>query len=165
MNAHHLRSLCSPLRILIVATIGFFILSTVALASATWLSTNGPNWDGTNWVLTGTATISSPHHHVCMNVSIADGPNAGSFTMICSGTSSFTCTIPGSSIGGASSTTWSLFASSSSGCGGNTTVGSPPTGGEIGPTGPNAVNLKSFDVRAISPIERLLNRVFANWRF
>jgi len=140
-------------RVFLVATTAILILATVAFAGATWLSTNGPTWDGSSWVLTGTATISSPHHHVCMTLSVPDGPNAGTHTVQCSALGNFTCTVDGNSVASSTSPiTWSLFAASSSGCGGNTTTGSPPTGGQFGPTGPTSITLSGLNATTIAPV-------------
>ena len=120
---------------------GLLLSGTTAFAGATWLGTNGPNWNGTNWVQTGDVILTNPHHHVCMSVSVPDGPNAGSFTFLCSGTSSFNCTISGSSVSSSSGAiTWQLSGHSSNSCGGNT-VGGPSGTFALNGTSPTAVTL------------------------
>ncbi|HEY53360.1 MAG TPA: hypothetical protein G4N94_07885 [Caldilineae bacterium] len=84
--------------------------------------------------------------------------------MKCSGVSNFTCTVAGNSVASSTSPiTWSLFAASSTGCGGNTTTGSPPTGGEFGPTGPNAVILQSLNATATAPANWLVAALLAGF--
>lgn len=136
-------------------TVVLFLTTTAVYAGATWHSTNGPNENGSDWVLTGTATLSSPHHHVCMNVTVPEGPNAGSFTLLCSGTSNFTCSVPRVRITGSSvPVSWRLHADSASHCGGNQTTGSPPTSGTF-PMSPTAISLLTMETTAI-------NSLFAN---
>lgn len=134
--------------ILVLIFLLLFASATSVFAAATWSNISGPNWNGSAWVLDGTVTLRSPHHYACMHVTVPDGPNAGTFNLVCpasgtAGTHTFTCTLAASSVSGAtSSIPWYLFADSNSSCAeGNTTLGTPNVNGSIDPTGPTAIVL------------------------
>lgn len=130
-----------------LALLLLLLLAALASASATWSGVSGPTWNGTNWVITGSATLGSPHDTVCVGV---DTPTDAEVAVSCSGTTSFTCTITGASVANEpSAISWRLYASNMSNCSlttGNRTDGTPVTNGTFAPngTGPNAVSLSTF---------------------
>ncbi len=137
-------------RSLMLTMLLLVVVAALASAGATWSGVSGPSWNGTNWVITGSATLTSPHTAaVCVGV---DTPNDVEVAVVCSGTSTFTCTITGASVASepAGGIAWRLYASNQSDCSltsGNRTDGTPAQNGTFasGGTGPTAVALSSFD--------------------
>ena len=124
-----------------------FVMTSIALAGASWTIDAGstPEWNGTDWIFQGTVSLRNPHHYSCVHVTVPSGPNAASFSQLCSdgggaGTFAFQCVIPGSSVAESSvPAEWYLFADSNSSCSSGNIVRGP--GGSFGPTGPTAIVL------------------------
>lgn len=129
-----------------------FGLSAIAFAGATFGTTTGPTWNGTNWVLTtNVTTLTPPQQNICLKYVVANGPDAGTKYATCSpgnATGSNTCTIPGTEVQSTTqSIAWTLIATSATNC--NAPETSNPISGPSGTfatngTGPNAVTLSRF---------------------
>jgi hypothetical protein len=141
--------------VMLLVTAATVLAATVFsnLSGPTWILTTSPNG---NWVLTGNVTYDNPEKTTCIegNYTTPGGGTATYGPIFCStNTSPFTCTIPGTSVANAAgSVTWQLVVyTSANDC--NSGRNATTVSGVFAPngTGPNALTLRSIQVRPRAP--------------
>lgn len=129
------------------------VVVPLAWAATTWGTITGPSFNGSNWVTSGTVTLSGSDKTPCFEY---DTPNDPLATLLCVcptcnppvTNAPFTCTLPGASVANEpGAINWQLVTYTGNGtCTGSREPGTPVRSGTFAPngTGPLAVSLASL---------------------